>query len=459
MDRLAGCRQKWIRKNKYYYRNLVNFLKFNIPQGSSIIEIGCGNGFLLNSLNPSRAVGIDISPEMIKHANELYPRFDFFVMDAEELTLNEKFDFIIISDTIGYFDDVQKSFEQLHELCTPETRIIITYINFLWLPVLNIAEFLNLKMPQVRNNWLDIDDIMNLLSLAGFDAIKSGRKFLMPVYVPLLSAFLNRFVSNLPVLNGLCLSKFIIARSSKVQKKPDSVSVIIPARNEKGNIETIVNRVPKMGTYTEIIFVEGNSSDDTMQEIERVSSLYGKTLDIKYFKQPGKGKADAVRLGFDNASGEVLMILDADMTVPPEDLTKFFNAIESAKGEFLNGSRLVYPLEKDAMRKLNMIGNKFFSIMFTWILSQRIKDTLCGTKVITRKNYEILKKSRKFFGDFDPFGDFDLIFGASKMNLKFAEIPIRYQARIYGETNISRFRHGWLLLKMTVFAMRKMKFI
>lgn len=459
MDQLAESRQDWIRKNKYYYDNLVDLLKFSIPESSSIIEIGCGNGFLLSRLNPSRGVGIDISHGMIAKAKELNPQFEFFVMDAEKLVIDEKFDFIIISDTIGYFDDVQKSFEQLHKLCTPDTRIIITYINFLWLPVLSLAELLKLKMPHIRNNWLDISDITNLLTISGFDVIKSGRKFLMPFYIPVLSSLMNRFVSNLPGFNKFCLSKFMIARSAEVRAKPETVSVIIPARNERGNIETIVTRIPKMGVHTEIIFVEGNSDDGTADEIKRISSLYRSSMDIKYFQQRGKGKADAVREGFAKASGEILMILDADMTVPPEDLEKFYDAIVSSKGEFLNGSRLVYPLEKDAMRKLNMIGNKFFSVMFTWILNQRIKDTLCGTKVISRKNYEALSNSREFFGDFDPFGDFDLILGASKMNLKFTEIPIRYRARVYGNTNISRFKHGWVLLKMTIFAMRKMKFI
>jgi glycosyltransferase involved in cell wall biosynthesis len=175
--------------------------------------------------------------------------------------------------------------------------------------------------------------------------------------------------------------------------------------------------------------------------------------------QSGRGKGDAVRKGFAIAQGDILMILDADLTVPPEDLPKFFNAITSNKGEFINGSRLVYPMEDEAMMTLNIIGNTFFSWMFTWLLGQRFKDTLCGTKAISNKNYQKLIANRKYFGDFDPFGDFDLIFGAAKLNLKIIEIPIRYQARQYGQTNISRFRHGWLLIKMVLFAMRKIKFI
>lgn len=458
MNEMAKDRDKWIKKNKYYYENLINFLKFNIPEGSKVIEIGSGTGFVLNSLNPSKGVGIDISPEMIRTSKEIYPQYDFYIMDSEDITINDKFDFIIISDTIGYFEDVQKSFEQIRKLCDTGTRIIITYINFLWLPLLNLAEFLKLKMPQIRNNWLNISDITNLLRLSNYDVIKTGRKFLLPVYIPLLSSFVNRFVSNLPLINKLCLNEFIISRYSSQKNSFDTVSVIVPARNEKGNIEQIVNRIPEMGNHTEVIFVEGNSTDNTFEEIKSVCKKYSGKLDLKYLQQDGKGKAEAVRKGFETAGCKILMILDADMTVPPEDLPKFYEAIYSGKGEFINGSRLVYPLEKDAMRTLNIMGNKFFSLMFTWILNQRIKDTLCGTKVISKENYEKLKTTKKFLGDFDPFGDFDLIFGAAKINLKFTEIPIRYKARVYGETNISRFRHGWMLLKITVFAMRKFKF-
>jgi len=458
MNKLANDREKWIRKNKYYYKNLLEMLKFNIPEGSKILEIGCGTGYLLDQLKPSKGVGIDISPDMVRVASEKYSEYDFYVMDSENITIEEKFDFILISDSIGYLEDVQKTFGQLHKLCKNDTKVIITYINFLWLPILNLAETLRLKMPQVRNNWLDIKDIVNLLELSDFDVIKTGKKFLLPIYIPLISSFINRIVANLPLVNKLCLNEFIIGRSLVKKESLETVTVLVPARNEKGHIEEIVRRVPKMGKHTELIFVEGNSTDDTYDEIVRVCSSYIGELDLRFTKQDGKGKGDAVRKGFEIANGEILMILDADMTVPPEDLPKFYEAISSGKGEFLNGTRLVYPLEKDAMRKLNMIGNKFFSLMFTWILNQRIKDTLCGTKVLSKTNYQMLKTTKKFLGDFDPFGDFDLIFGAAKINLKFAEIPIRYQARVYGETNISRFKHGWMLLKMTFFAMRKFKF-
>jgi glycosyltransferase involved in cell wall biosynthesis len=231
---------------------------------------------------------------------------------------------------------------------------------------------------------------------------------------------------------------------------------VIPCRNEKGNIEAAIQRLPNFGNHQEIIFVDGHSTDGTVEEIQRVIDTY-RDRTIRFLAQDGQGKGDAVRKGFAAATGDILMILDADLTVPPEDLPKFYDAIVCGKGEFINGCRLVYPMEGQAMRFLNLLGNKFFSVAFSWLLNQPLKDTLCGTKVMFREDYLKLAANRHYFGDFDPFGDFDLILGASKLNLKILEVPIRYRDRTYGSTKISRFQHGWLLLKMTFFAFCKLK--
>jgi SAM-dependent methyltransferase len=461
-DKIADKREKWIKRNKYYYRDLKKFFRYAVPENSSILEIGCGTGDILNSLQPSIGMGVDFSDKMVKIAKNKYPNLIFKQMDAEDLNINKKFDFIIISDVIGYFEDVQRALEQLHKVSHEATRIIITYQNFIWNPVFFIIERLRLKTPTKKLNWLNLTDIENLLNLTGFDIIKTGRRFLFPKFFPFISWLCNRFLVHIPGFNIFGITGYIIAREQINRPSIDklySVSVIIPARNEMGNIENAVKRLPVMGKHTEIIFVEGNSTDTTLNEIKRVCKKYSKKIDVKYTVQDGKGKGDAVRKGFSIAKGEILMILDADLTVPPEDLPKFYNVIASGKGEYINGSRLVYPMEEGAMQLLNIIGNKFFSMMFTWILDQRLKDTLCGTKVLTKKNWEIIGRNRSYFGDFDPFGDFDMIFGSAKMNLKIIEIPIRYHAREYGDTNISRFRHGWLLLKMTFFALHKIKFI
>jgi glycosyltransferase involved in cell wall biosynthesis len=238
-----------------------------------------------------------------------------------------------------------------------------------------------------------------------------------------------------------------------------AVSVIIPCRNEAGNIEAIIRRTPQMGPDDELIFIEGGSTDNTWDTICELKTKYERARNIRVDRQEGKGKGDAVREGFALAEKEILMILDADLTVPPEELPRFYKALISDKGEFINGSRLVYPMEKQAMKFFNVLGNKFFAVMFSFVLGQRFRDTLCGTKVLTRANYLKLAAHRKYFGEFDPFGDFDLIFGAARMTLRIVEVPVHYRERTYGETNIQRWRHGVILLRMLRFAAARIKFL
>lgn len=461
-DDIAPVRHTWKEKNRYYYMSQEKMLRFLIPPAQKVLELGCGTGELLNAIEPSVGVGIDISSRMVKLARERYPHLNFVHADAEDPTtwgLDQPFDYIVISDTLGLLEDIQAAFQGLHPYCHAATRVIVTYYNFLWEPVLTLAEKIGLKMPQPFQNWLSLPDIENLLYLADFETVKRIQRMLLPKKLPLFSVLLEH-TETFPLINKLCLCNYLVARPVKTEtKNPDAaVSVIIPCKNEKGNIEPAVKRLKKIGNHTEIIFVDGHSQDGTPEEIKRVIEAYPET-DIKFLIQDQTGKGDAVRKGFTHAKAEILMILDADLTVAPEDLDKFYRAIHEGKGEFINGCRLVYPLEQQAMRMLNMLGNKFFSLAFSWLLNQRIKDTLCGTKVLSKQNYEKIAANRSFFGDFDPFGDFDLLFGAAKLNLKILEIPIRYRARTYGETQISRFRHGWLLLKMTVFAFFKLKAI
>jgi ubiquinone/menaquinone biosynthesis C-methylase UbiE len=453
----AGTREKWQKRNSFYHNSLKRYFSFMVPQGSRVLELGCGLGDLLYSVKPSYGVGIDFADEIILHARTRFPELNFYSGDAEALTLEEQFDYIILSDLVGCLWDVQKAFHEIRRLCHAQTRIVISTYNFLWEPLMIMGEKLRIKLPQPRQNWLSRADIMTLLHLEGFEVVTVQKKLLLPKYIPLLNTVVNSFIANLPFVNNLDLVNIIVARPLPEKEVDFSVSVIIPARNERGNIENAIRRLPVYGLSQEVIFVEGHSSDETLEEMERVRVAYPDKV-IKVIKQTGKGKGNAVREGFDIATGEVLMILDADLTVPPEELPKFYEALKTGRGEFINGCRLVYPMEKDAMRSLNFLANKFFGWFFTFLLGQRIKDTLCGTKVLLSRDYLAIKANRKYFGEFDPFGDFDLLFGASKLNLKMTEIIIRYRDREYGSTQISRFRHGWLLIKMSLFAAYKMKF-
>ncbi len=461
-DAIAPENRAWREKNAYYHTSQASYLRFLIPPGKKVLDLGCGTGELLAELTPAYGVGIDLSEPMVQLARDRFPGLVFVQADAEAPQtwgIEGPFDYIVMADLVGYLEDIQKTFENLRPFCDAGTRIIICHYNLIWEPVFKLAERTGLKRPSAIGNWLSPQDLDNFLYLEDFEVIKRDRRLLTPKRIPLLNRLFD-FAASLPLLNRLCIANYVVARvRDKVATLADpSVSVIIPCKNERGNIEPAVQGVPEMGSHTEIIFVDGHSGDGTLDEIRRVMEAFpGKN--IKCLVQEGTGKGDAVRKGFAYAAGDILMILDADLTVPPEELPKFYRAISENKGEFINGSRLVYAMEDQAMRLLNIVGNKFFSVVFSWLLNQRIKDTLCGTKVIRRDNYEHLAANRAYFGDFDPFGDFDLLFGASKLNLKIIEIPIRYRARQYGETQISRFRHGFLLLRMCLYATRKLKLI
>ncbi len=456
-DSIAPKRDKWKKRNSYYHKTLTKYFRFVVPEGKRVVEFGCGTGDLLNALNPSHGVGIDISGKMLSIAKKKHPHLIFIEADVHEISIDESFDYIVISDLLSSLWDIQLFFNRMKSCIHENTRIIISNYNYTWEPVLRLAELLGLKQKQPLQNWLSVNDIHNLLHLEGYEGIKVESKLLFPVYIPVFNLIVNKFIGNLPLINKLGLIKFITARPVQEKKEEKSVSIIVPARNERGNIENAILRTPKFGAWQEFIYVEGNSSDNTYEEILRVKEKYS-NIPIQAFKQSGKGKGNAVREGFAAAKGDILMILDADLTTPPEDMYKFYNALVDGKGEFINGCRLVYPMEKQAMRFLNLMGNKFFGWFFSYLLGQRLKDTLCGTKVLFKSDYETIASNRHYFGDFDPFGDFDLLFGAAKLNLKITEVIVRYRDREYGSTQISRFKHGWLLIKMSLFAAKKIKF-
>ncbi len=460
-DEYAVDRVKWKRKNKYFHCHDQRYLSFLIPKNSKVLDLGCGIGDLLASLEPCRGVGIDFSEKTIELARKNHPEYEFIVADVEdEQVLDEldgKFDFIIMSDTIGSLVDCQQTLFQLHKLCMRETRIIISYYSYFWEPVLKLSEKLGLKMPQAEQNYLATKDIINFLKLADFDVVGCDWRQLIPLNLFGIGNFINKYIATLPIIRRFNLRNYVVARSLKhavIECK--SCSIIIPCRNEKGNIESAVQGIPQFCDDIEIIFVEGHSADGTYEEIERVIDDYAEH-NIKLLQQKGKGKADATFMGFDHAQGDVLIILDGDLTVPPEQLVKFWNAVVSGKGEYINGTRLIYPMEDDAMRFLNLVANWSFSLIFTWLLNQRFTDTLCGTKVLFKSDYLRMKKEKAYFDAYDPFGDFDLLFCCSKLNLKMIEIPIYYKDRQYGNTQIQRFRNGWQLLKLVWHGYKKLK--
>jgi ubiquinone/menaquinone biosynthesis C-methylase UbiE len=460
-DQIAGKSDSWQGCGGYYHKRLQNVLQFVVPPGQRIIDVGCGQGDLLASLRPSYGVGIDFSDEMMKRAQGRYPNLHFMQADAHELDPKAKFDFVILSDLVNDLWDVQSVLQNIRSFTTPKSRIIITSYSRLWELPFSVFRKLRLAKPALFQNWLTVEDIAGLLSLADLEVIRHWDEMIWPLRTPFIDTLLNRFLAKIWPFKIFALTHIIVAKpcaNNVPLPNAPKVSIIVPARNEEGNIARIFASVPEMGGGTELIFVEGHSTDDTYVTIEKNINANPHRPSM-LLRQSGKGKGDAVRLGIKHATGNILMILDADLTVPPEDLPRFYEVLVSGKAEFVNGVRLVYPMEKEAMRFFNILGNKFFSLAFSWLLGQPIKDTLCGTKVLWQADYERIAANRSYFGDFDPFGDFDLLFGAAKLNLKICEVPIRYRERTYGTTNIQRWKHGWLLLRMVFFAALRIKFV
>jgi SAM-dependent methyltransferase len=487
-DAIAQEMDRGRRWGRTYHRRLAEVYRFLIPPGQRVLEIGCGDGRLLAHLDPSVGVGIDFSPAMLDRARRQHPAYRFVQGDAQDLDLDETFDFVILSDLVNDLWDVQTVLERVRGVCHPGTRLVLNTFRHLWATPLALAARLGLAQPRLRQNWLSVEDLTNLLRLSGFEVVRAWPEVLWPVRTPLLDRLCNRFLVKLFPFKHLALTHFFIARpvpeygrahqpeaSARGQQLWDglqirptaparsngaepTVSVIVPARNEAGNVEQVVLRTPELGGGTEILFVEGHSTDDTWAAIEQAIAAHPER-NCRLLRQAGKGKGDAVRLGFEQARGDIVMILDADLSVAPEDLTRFYEAVRAGRGEFINGVRLVYPMEGRAMRFFNLLGNKFFSLAFSWLLGASIKDTLCGTKALWKRDYDLIAANRHYFGDFDPFGDFDLLFGAARLNLKIVDMPIRYRERTYGATNIQRWKHGWMLLNMVLFAANRIKFV
>jgi len=439
-----------------YRRLLAHYLNLVIPESADLLEIGCGNGQLLKLLRCRSKTGVDASARQVSEAGQNCSEAVLFYGDACDLSLDLQFDVLLVSDTLNHCSDAQALLEAAHRFGRPGARLVITTYNTLWRPALSLLSSLGLRSPQPDLNWLSASDVRNIAELAGWEIIKSDGRILLPMLLPFVSGFVNRWVA--PFVPFLCLTTIMVARRTEIMKGEPSLSIVIPARNEAGNIHAAIKRIPNMTPNMEYIFIEGHSTDDTWAEIEKVQMAHPDKK-MKIARQSGMGKGDAVRLGFSMAEGDIIMILDADLTMPPEDLPKFYRSLADGRCEFANGCRLIYPMEHGAMQFFNLCANKLFAVSFSWLLGQTIKDTLCGTKVLSRKNYEVLAQNRSYFGDFDPFGDFDLLFGADKLNLKIRDIPVRYRDRTYGSTNIQRWKHGVLLFRMLAVAAWKLKFI
>ena len=457
------------RRHRYYYDYLTRILQVRVPPGQRVLDLGCGSGHLLASLQPGQGVGIDISGPAIRTARERHVSDSLRFIEgdaADPAVLAEAggpFDVILLVNVVTHLTDVQATLEALQAVSHGQTRVLIYSYSRLWQPLLRLAELLGMKYRQPPESWLPPEEIKNMLSLADFEVVRDDAHIVAPLWLPLVSNLANRYIGRLPLLDLFSLMFGIIARPAPARSAAErptrpTASVVIPCRNEAGHIRPLVECLPDLPAGSEFLFVEGGSTDDTEAVIRQVIAE-NPERPLRFLRQLGRGKGDAVRAAFAEAKAEIVLILDSDMGVAPSDVPKFVAALARGKGEMVNGSRMVYPMEGRAMRFLNLLGNKFFAFLFSWLLGQQVRDTLCGTKALWREDYERIAANRSYFGDFDPFGDFDLLFGAARLNLRIVDLAVRYHERTYGDTNISRFRHGVLLLQMSAFAARKLKFL
>jgi SAM-dependent methyltransferase len=457
-DAIADTRDQWIHSNRYFYGRLERVLRFIVEPGKRVLDVRCQTGHLLASVKPSYGVGVEIGDAIIACARRQHPGLRFLRCEPEELNLNEVFHYVLfnhIFDTV----DILRALERIREHCTGDTRLVIINYNQLWQPVLNLASRTGFRSQFVEPNWVTDNDVRNFLKLAGFQPVRKYDLLLSPKWIPVVSAVLNDFLARLPGIRRLCLLRVIVARPlEKPEMETDvSVSVVVPCRNEAGNIESAVERIPQMGNHTEIIFCDDRSDDGTADEVRRMQALHPEK-DIRLLEGPGICKAENVWTGFRAAQGDVLMILDADLTVMPEELPVFLRALVNRRGEFVNGSRLVYPMQQGAMKLANLLGNKFFGMLFSYLLDQRIKDTLCGTKVLWRKDWLRMESNLGTWGLKDLWGDYELLFGAAKLQLDVVEVPVRYQERIHGVTKMTRVvSNGLRMLRICWHAWRRLE--
>jgi SAM-dependent methyltransferase len=454
----ARSRPGWIRRNRYYYECLKRLLRRLVEPGKRVLNIRCQTGHLLDALRPSHGVGVEISQEMIEVAREQHPAFTYNESFPEDFEPAGTFDYVLLCDA-GDIADVQTTLVRLRPAFERHTRLLIYSYNDLWEPLVGLAQWLRLKVPSQEQNWLSEEDLIGMLTLSGYEWLRTYRTALMPKYIPLVSAFLNRFVAKLPLIRNLCMIEVLVARlvPPPLNTRDVSVSVIVPCRNERGNIEIAALRTPEMGRFTEIIFCDDKSTDGTLEEMHRVRQAYPQKR-IRIVEGPGVCKSKNVWAGFEAATGDILTILDADLTVMPEELPFFIQAMVRGTAEFVNGSRLVYPVPKAAMKGLNLVGNKFFGLLFSYVLGQRTKDTLCGTKVLWKTDWERMRPLVGSWGTMDRWGDYELLFGAAKLNLRIMDQPVHYQERVYGVTKMTKvFKNGLIMLRMCFHGFRKLK--
>lgn len=450
--RTAPVWEFWHTKNKFYHGKIGELISGMVPPRAKVLEVGCGTGGLLASLNPSCGIGLNLADELTDQARRNLPQYQFYTVDVDQVKAPEGFcpDYVILNNMLDYIYDVWVMLENLQPFISDHTLLIITTNNPLWAPILRLASKIGQRIPDSPRNFITNKDIRSVLRLQGFDVVEEGMALPVPKQIPLIGDAANILLPELPVLRYSSSVQYIVARW-RTPRAPLSCSVVIPCHNEEDNIAECVRRVANMGTWTEIVVVDDGSTDGTRARVAELMKTDHRVRLVVFDRN--QGKANAVRAGFDVARGDVIMILDADMAVMPEELPKFLKPLQDGSADFVNGTRLIYPMAGQAMKMANFLGNKGFCYLASWVARQRVSDTLCGTKALFRRDYMRMPLGRK-----ERWGDFDFLFGAARLKLRILEIPVHYQERRAGESKMRVIRDGWLFLRACWHGWRMLRF-
>jgi hypothetical protein len=451
-ERIAPVWDYWHARNRYYHRTIRRLVEGMVPPGSQVLELGAGTGDGLAALRPARGIGLNPAEGLTSRAREKHPELEFHTVEVDDVRTSAGFqpDYVIMTNLLDYVYDVWDLLESLKASVSESTLLVITTSNPVWAPIIRLASRLGLRVPESPRNFITNRDIRSVLELQGYSVVEEGMALPVPMRIPLLGTLLNVIVPELPIVRYFSSIQYLVARPS-TPRPPLSCSVIVPCHNEEGNIEQCARRVPDMGTWTEVVFVDDGSTDGTREQVRRVMQDDPRVRLITFDKN--RGKANAVRAGFEAARGDVLVILDADMAVMPEELPKFLKPLQEGRADFINGTRLVYAMEGRAMKVSNFFGNKGFCYLVSWVLRQRVSDTLCGTKVMFKKDF-----MRMPIGGKERWGDFDLLFGASRLKLRILEIPVHYQERRAGASKMRAMFEVWFFLRSCLEGWRSLRF-
>ena len=451
-EHVAPDWEHWQKRNSFYHATISNLIAGMIPPSSRVLELGCGLGDLLASLNPSSGIGLNVAQGLTDRASQKHPRLEFHTSDVDSAGLPRSFEpqYIVMTNMLDYVHDIWDVMGSLKPAVHEHTLLIITTNNPLWAPLLRLASNLKLRFPESPRNFITNRDICSVLHLQGFDIVEEGLTLPVPKRIPVLGDLINAIVPEVPVLRFVSSLQYIAARP-RIPRPPLSCSVVIPCHNEADNIQECLRRVPNIGTRTEIVVVDDGSTDDTCQRVKEVMAADSRVRLIVLEKN--QGKASAVRAGFEAAEGDVLMILDADMAVTPEELPKFLTPLQDGTADLVNGTRLIYPMHGKAMKVANFLGNKGFCFLASKVIRQRVSDTLCGTKAFLKRDFVRMPISGT-----EHWGDFDLLFGAARLKLRILEIPVHYTERRAGKSKMRAMIEGWSFLWSCLTGWRSLRF-